>query len=100
MAQFMDFKLSGNLAEQVQEYLSDKIIKFEIKPGERLLEEKIASELGMSRGPVREALRTLDKIKLVELIPRRGAKVTELTHQYIEWISEIILELMIILVRR
>ena len=100
MSQLMKFKVSGNLAEQVQKYLAKKIIRFEIKPGERLLEEKITQELGVSRGPVREALRTLAKYRLVELIPRRGARVTEVTKQDTEWLLEVIVELLVILVKR
>ncbi len=96
----MTFQVSANLADQVCEHLRDRIISFEIKPGERLYEEKIAGELNVSRGPVREALRLLAKQKLVELIPRRGARVPQITEQHIEWIFEIIIELYCIIARR
>lgn len=96
----MEFKASTNLAEQVYIHLSEKIIQFEIAPGERILEVKLAEELGVSRGPIREALRMLAKCRLLELIPRRGAKVAEITEQTIEWLFEVLVELYIILVRR
>ena len=80
----MTFKVSSGLAEQITEYISDKIIRMEIKPGERVLEINIAKELGVSRSPITEALRILEKTRLVELIPRKGARVTEMSENFIE----------------
>jgi DNA-binding GntR family transcriptional regulator len=49
----------------------------QLKPGERLVETRIASELGTSQAPVREALRDLELLRLVESEPFRGARVRE-----------------------
>lgn len=78
-----------NLPDIVTRDISEKIIRNEIKPGERILEAKIAEDLGISRSPVREALRILEKNRLVELIPRKGARVTRITAQHIEWYYDI-----------
>jgi DNA-binding GntR family transcriptional regulator len=89
----MGFNASENLAEQISQYLSDKIIRLELKPGERILESKMAEELGVSRSPIREALRILEGSRMVELIPRRGARVTEVFESHVEWLYEILREL-------
>jgi len=89
----MVFKASENLAGQIAQYVGEKIIQLELKPGQRVLEAKISEEFGVSRGPVREALRILEKNRLVELIPRRGARVTEMSASYIEWLYDILVEL-------
>ena len=96
----MAFKASENLAEQIAQYVAEKIIQLELKPGERVLETKISEEFGVSRGPVREALRILEKNRLVELIPRRGARVTEMSAAYIEWLYDILEELYALTARK
>jgi len=96
----MAFKASNNLDEQIAEYLSARIIRGELEPGERILEAKLAEELGVSRGPVREALRILERKRLVTLIPRRGARITEISDSYIEWLYDILSELYSLVARR
>ena len=78
-----------NLPDILTRDISEKIIRNEIKPGERIMEARIAEEMGVSRSPVREALRILEKNRLIELIPRKGARVTEITAQHIEWYYDI-----------
>jgi DNA-binding GntR family transcriptional regulator len=63
------------LREQVKEALLQRIVSGELKPGERLVETRIAQELGTSQAPVREALRDLELLRLVESVPFRGARV-------------------------
>ena len=63
------------LREQVKDILLQRIVSGELKPGERLVETRIASELGTSQAPVREALRDLELLRLVESEPFRGARV-------------------------
>jgi DNA-binding GntR family transcriptional regulator len=89
----MEFSMSGNLAEQVSEYISEKIVRLELKPGQRIIESKIMDELGVSRSPIREALRILEGSRMVELTPRRGARVTEISASNIEWLYEVLGEL-------
>lgn len=63
------------LREQVKEILLERILRGELEAGERLVETRIARELGTSQAPVREALRDLQNAGLVESEPFRGARV-------------------------
>ena len=89
----MDFKPSNNLCAQIAEYLSTQIIKGDLKPGERIKEAILAQELGVSRGPIREALYILERKRLVEMRPRRGARVTQMSASYATSLYDIIAEL-------
>jgi DNA-binding GntR family transcriptional regulator len=63
------------LREQVKDILLHRIASGDLKPGERLVETRIAAELGTSQAPVREALRDLELLRMVESEPFRGARV-------------------------
>lgn len=63
------------LREQVKDLLLERILRGELKPGERLVETRIAQELGTSQAPVREALRDLELLRLVESEAFRGSRV-------------------------
>ena len=63
------------LRDQVKDLLLQRIASGELKPGERLVETRIAAELGTSQAPVREALRDLELLRLVESQPFKGARV-------------------------
>jgi DNA-binding GntR family transcriptional regulator len=63
------------LREQVKELLLERILGGEYRPGDRLVETRIAQELGTSQAPVREALRDLELLRFVESEPFRGARV-------------------------
>lgn len=67
------------LREVVFRTLRQAIIQGEFQPGERLMEETLARKLGVSRTPVREAIRMLELEGLVVMIPRRGAEVAKIT---------------------
>ena len=67
------------LRDVVFNNLRDAILNGSLKPGERLMENHLADKLGVSRTPVREALRMLEIEHLVELIPRKGAQVLDLS---------------------
>lgn len=67
------------LREIVFRTLRQAIIQGEFQPGERLMEETLAKKLGVSRTPVREAIRMLELEGLVVMIPRRGAEVAKIT---------------------
>lgn len=96
----MGFQPNGNLVEQVTDYLCEKIVKNELKPGSRVYDTKLAEEMGVSRTPIREALRVLEKNRLVELIPRRGVVVTEISASQIEWFYDIYEQLYALVARR
>lgn len=67
------------LSEKIAETIRNNILKGVMKPGERLVEPKLSEMLGISRTPIREALRLLESEGFIEIIPRRGAVVTEIT---------------------
>jgi DNA-binding GntR family transcriptional regulator len=69
------------LREQVLEHLREEILSNRLEPGAELNEVGLANSLGVSRGPIREALGRLAAEGLVTLTPRRGAIVTKLTKQ-------------------
>ncbi len=78
--------LTQSLPEQIAARLSERIVSGAYTPGQRIMEQAIAEEFEVSRGPVREALRLLEKEGLVMILPRRGAQVTNPT---IEEVNEI-----------
>lgn len=63
------------LSEQVQDKLLERIVAGNLAPGSRIVETRIAREFGISQAPVREALRSLASLGLVEMRPHRGARV-------------------------
>lgn len=77
------------LGEVVFDYLRNAILSGDLKPGERLMEISLAEQLGVSRTPVREAIRKLELENFVEMIPRKGAYVAQLKAKDILDILEI-----------
>ncbi len=69
------------LRDVVFNTLRKAILKGELQPGERLMEIQLAQRLGVSRTPVREAMRKLELEGLVVMIPRKGAVVADITAQ-------------------
>ena len=67
------------LREVIFNTLREAIIVGELKPGERLMEVQLAEKMGVSRTPVREAIRKLELEGLVEMLPRKGAHVADLS---------------------
>jgi DNA-binding GntR family transcriptional regulator len=72
------------LRERVLDALREAIITGELKPGQPLVEMELASQLGVSRAPLREALQTLAREGLIETAPYRGTVVRPLTRTDIE----------------
>jgi DNA-binding GntR family transcriptional regulator len=70
---------SYSLVELAVERLRREILSGRTEPGERLVEEQLTRLLGISRAPLREAMRLLAQQGLVEHIPRRGARVATLS---------------------
>jgi DNA-binding GntR family transcriptional regulator len=68
----------ASLARIAQDWIAAQIIEGHIKPGEKLAETALAERMGISRSPVREALRSLSGQGLIVVEPRRGAFVAEL----------------------
>ncbi|MBV9363092.1 MAG: GntR family transcriptional regulator, partial [Solirubrobacterales bacterium] len=63
------------LRDQIKQVLLERIVDGTYAPGERIVEIRVAQELGVSQAPVREALRELELLRLVESEPFRGARV-------------------------
>jgi DNA-binding GntR family transcriptional regulator len=82
----MDYRLSSikldnykPLRDVVFDAIREAILKGVLKPGERLMEVQLAEEMGVSRTPVREAIRKLELEGLVVMVPRKGAYVAGLS---------------------
>ena len=88
-----------NLEMEMDEYLPLRdvvfntlrraILKGELKPGERLMEITLADKLGVSRTPIREAIRKLELEGLVVMAPRKGAKVASITERDLNDVLEV-----------
>ena len=77
------------LAEQIANRIADLIISGKYQPGQRVSEQELASLFSVSRGPVREALRILEKEDFVRILPRRFTEITRLSPREVEQIFEI-----------
>ncbi len=91
----MDNKLKVNLNEYlplrdvVFNTLREAILKGELIPGERLMEKQLAERMGVSRTPIREAIRKLELEGLVLMVPRKGAEVAQITEKDIRDVLEV-----------
>ena len=77
------------LRDVVFNTLRQSILTGELKPGERLMEIHLADKLGVSRTPIREAIRKLELEGLVTMIPRRGAEVAQITEKHLKDVLEV-----------
>ena len=77
------------LRDVVFHTLRRAIMQGDLKPGERLMEIKLANRLGVSRTPIREAIRMLELEGLVTMIPRKGAQVAEITEKDLKDVLEV-----------
>ncbi len=87
------FNINSNeylpLRDVVFNTLRDAILTGKLVPGERLMENQLAEKLGVSRTPIREALRMLELENLVELVPRKGAQVLDMSEKDIVNVLEV-----------
>jgi DNA-binding GntR family transcriptional regulator len=81
------------LSEQVADKIVEGICNGRFQPGERLIETEIASELQVSRIPVRSALKALEKQGIVISLPHRGARVMDLNDDKVQQLFEVRLDL-------
>lgn len=89
-----------SVPEQVAAKVGNRIVAGELAPGARIGEQELADEFGLSRGPVREAIRILEREGLVQVLPRRGAIVTQLSPTELREVFEIRAGLFDIAVRK
>jgi len=80
---------SLSLKDRAYENIKLQIVKGNLKPEERLLEEKLSKVMNISRAPIREAFNRLEKEGFVTIIPRKGAMVSNITTKEIKNIFEI-----------
>ena len=66
----MTFVPSESLTEQIAQYLGNQIVTGELKAGDRIQELRVADELNVSRGSVREALLILERRHLIQILPK------------------------------
>ena len=77
------------LRDVVFKTLRQAILKGELEPGERLMEIQLAERLGVSRTPIREAIRKLELEGLVLMIPRKGAEVAKISENNLRDVLEV-----------
>lgn len=88
------------VSEQIAARVGDRILNGAMPPGARVGEQELADEFTVSRGPIRDALRILEREGLITLLPRRGAIVTELSARELRELLEIRSGLFEIVVRK
>ena len=81
---------SASLHEEVLSRLRDSIIEGQLPPGARVPERQLCETLGVSRTPLREALKVLAAEGLIQLLPNRGARVRELTEKDIRELFDVV----------
>ncbi|MDT0460395.1 GntR family transcriptional regulator [Streptomyces sp. DSM 41527] len=79
----------GTLADRAYRAISDRLVTLRIRPGEPINDERIATELGFGRTPVREALKRLEGDRLIVSYPRRGTFATEVQIADLGYLSEV-----------
>jgi GntR family transcriptional regulator of gluconate operon len=89
MTELSPIRPPASLSQLVADVLRERILTGDFGEGERLNEAALARQLGMSRGPIREALKQLRAEGLVREEPRRGAFIVELTTHDVEEIYEL-----------
>lgn len=77
------------LRDEVFNTLRERILKGSLKPGERLMEIHLADQLGVSRTPIREAIRMLELEGLVKMVPRKGAQVAKISREDLQDVLEV-----------
>ena len=83
-ARFVNLERYQTLREKIVDYLKESIIKGYLKPGERIAEPELAEKFGVSRTPVREALRQLESEGFLTVLPRKGATVSPITDKDVQ----------------
>jgi DNA-binding GntR family transcriptional regulator len=74
-----EFQSPASLVEEAVRVITDRIVRGDLPPGTRLVEERLAADFGISRPPIRESFRVLEREGLVTISPRRGVWVRRFT---------------------
>lgn len=86
----VSFKAQESLSEQIAQHLARQIIHGDLLAGDRIQELRIAGELEVSRGSVREALLVLERWHLIDILPRRGAVVKDMSEEHVRSLYEMV----------
>ncbi len=86
---FINLERHQTLRERIVDFLKESIIKGQLKPGERIAEPELAERFGISRTPIREALRQLESEGFLTVVPRKGATVSPITDRDVREFYEI-----------
>ena len=84
-----EHELPATLVELAGNRLRDAILSGSLEPGEKIIEEQLCADFGISRAPLREALRLLTQQGLVEHLPRRGSRVSDWSPEDIRQLFEL-----------
>lgn len=84
------FKAQESLSEQIAQHLARQIIHGDLLAGDRIQELRVAGELEVSRGSVREALLILERWHLIDILPRRGAVVKDMSEEHVRSLYEMV----------
>jgi DNA-binding GntR family transcriptional regulator len=84
-----EHELPATLVELAGNRLRDAILSGSLEPGEKIIEEQLCADFGISRAPLREALRLLAQQGLVEHLPRRGSRVSDWSPEDIRQLFEL-----------
>jgi len=79
----------ASLSQQIRDQLLERIMRGELAPGNRLIELKIAAEFSTSQAPVREALRELEAVGVIETLPNKGARVRTISNEELRELYEV-----------
>ena len=96
----MSFQARQSLSQQIAEHIARQIIQGDLLAGDRIQELRVASELEVSRGSVREALLILERRHLIDILPRRGAVVKEMSEDHVHSLYEVFQVLMGLVARK
>lgn len=89
----MEKESGKTLSQTISDRLAEEIVLSRFQPGERLDEQSIATRFGVSRSPVRDALRQLAATRLVEYLPRRGFSVASMATSELDGVFEASVEI-------
>lgn len=78
-----------SLSQQIRDQLLDRIMHGKLRPGARLVELKIAAEFATSQAPVREALRELEAMGVIETLPNKGARVRTISNEELRQLYDV-----------
>lgn len=87
---YVPFKPGPGLVEHIASHIEHQIVAGILRSGDRIQETRVVSQLGVSRGSVRESFRVLERRRLIDVIPRRGAVVTSLSPSRVQDLTTVL----------